>query len=270
MTETPQQLPQLDLAKKLNHSVFSVIASDQLIGFEKAYLIANAAGELKKLLSAEYMKPIMELQNNRLGFKTDKPVGYDEATVKNCLIEAVLTGVQPFGNQFNIIAGNCYITKEGFGYLLSKFPGLSYEIIPELPRINGDKSSAAIVVNIDWSLGGASKSRKLDIPVKMNQYMGTDAVIGKATRKARAWLFHTITGTEIGDGDASEVDSKTIHVKEIITVENLQILLDDKIAFLNKPEHVFAKRVIDNKEEPSYKKLFDMLTSKEDGEARNI
>ncbi len=223
--EQQTKLPQLDLAKRLNNSVFSVIASDQLIGFEKAYLIANAAGELKKLLSSEYMKPIMELQNNRLGFKTDKPAGYDEATVKNCLIEAVLTGVQPFGNQFNIIAGNCYITKEGFGHLLMKFPGLTYEIIPSLPRIKEDKTSAAIVMKIEWTLNGQSKTRELDIPTKMNAFMGTDAVIGKATRKARAWLFSTITGTEIGDGDAGEIDVKATVVGTKIDHESERVAL---------------------------------------------
>lgn len=254
-------LPQLDLAKKLNHSVFSVIASDQLIGFEKAYLIANAAGELKKLLSSEYMRPIMELQNNRLGFKTDKPGGYDEATVKNCLIEAVLTGVQPFGNQFNIIAGNCYITKEGFGHLLGKFPGLTYEVIPGLPRINGEKTSAAILMKVEWTLNGTSKTRELDIATKMNNFMGTDAVIGKATRKARAWLFSTITGTELGDGDASDMDSKnTIHISETHTVEELQLLLDQKVALLGAEDFKNAKRIIANKEETSYNKLFKMLT----------
>src|SRR6185295_14617871 len=103
---------------------------------------------------------------------------YPEEVVKNCLIEAVLTGVQPFGNQFNIIAGNCYITKEGFGYLLANYSGLSYEIIPALPRINADKSSAAIVMKIKWTLNSIEKERELEIPVKMNSFMGTDAVIG--------------------------------------------------------------------------------------------
>jgi len=255
-------IPQLDLAKRLNDNVFSVIASDGLKGFEKAYLIANAAGELKKLLTPEYMKPIMDLQGNKLGFKTDKPTGYDEATVKNCLIEAVLTGVQPFGNQFNIIAGNCYITKEGFGYLLAKFPGLTYEIIPALPRINSDKSSAAILMKVEWTLGGQSKTRELDIPTKMNQYMGTDAVIGKATRKARAWLFSTITGTEIGDGDASEMDAKSIPIiiKEVHTAEELQLLLDSKVALIGAEVFKDAKRIIANKEENSYNKLYKTLT----------
>lgn len=207
------------IIQKLNESVFSVIKEDGLVMFEKAYQIAKAAGELKTILNAEYMKPIMELQGNRLGFKTDKDTngGYPVDVVKNCLIEAVLTGVQPFGNQFNIIAGNCYITKEGFGYLLKNMAGLSYDITPQLPRINADKSGAAIVMDIEWTYGGVTKKKSLDIPVKMNSFMGTDAVIGKATRKARAWLFNTITGSEIADGDITDtqfteakvVDSKT-------------------------------------------------------------
>ena len=206
------------LAKRLNDSVFSVISSENLLGFEKAFQIATAAQELKDLLTPEYMKPIMALQGNRLGFKTDKDnqTGYDVDTVKNCLIEAVLTGVQPFGNQFNIIAGNCYITKEGFGYLLNNWRGLNYEIIPGLPRINADKSGAAIVMKIEWSInGGQKEARELDIAVKMNSYMGTDAVIGKATRKARAWLHNKLSGIEVGDGDASEFDGKTIRVEPI-------------------------------------------------------
>ncbi len=223
----------LEIAQKLNNSVLSVIGSDNLIGFEKAYLIANAASELKLALTPEYMKPIMALQGNRLGFKTDKDTsgGYSEEVVKNCLIEAVLTGVQPFGNQFNIIANNCYITKEGFGYLLSNLKGLSYEIIPMLPRINADKTSAAIVMKIKWSLNGENaKEREIEIPVKMNNFMGTDAVIGKATRKARAWLFGTITGSEIADGDITDLDASKQRV-EILPAdkeaERIELLIND-------------------------------------------
>lgn len=203
------------LTTTLNDTVSRVLSASALQGFEKAFLIAEAAGKLKHSLTSEYMKPIMELQNNRLGFKTDKQQGYEESVVKNCLIEAVLTGVQPFGNQFNIIAGNCYITKEGFGYLLSKVPGLTYEIIPALPRISQDKNSAAIVMKIEWSLNGNKQSREIDFPIKVNQYMGADAVIGKATRKARAWLYSVITGMEIGDGDVQDIDHRVVEQKPI-------------------------------------------------------
>lgn len=254
------------LGKELNQNVFKVISSDGLEGFEKAFLIATAAGKLQELLTPEYMKPIMALQNNRLGFKTDKPDGgYSESVVKNCLIEAVLTGVQPFGNQFNIIAGNCYITKEGFGYLLSKEKGLDFEIIPTLPRINADSTSAAIVMKIEWTKGGIKKTRDLDIPVKMNKFMGTDAVIGKATRKARAWLFNTINGIEIADGDVQDLDYKdgVFRGKQAeVTFEQLSALMDEKFALLSKSEFESAKRIIDNKEVDSYQKLFTLLTEK--------
>lgn len=271
--EIEKLIPQNAVAIKLNHAVESVLAADGFSGFQKAYLIATAAGELKKLLTADYMKPIMDLQGNKLGFKTDKDngqngskgPGYPEEIVKNCLIEAVLTGVQPFGNQFNIIAGNCYITKEGFGYLLANYAGLSYEIIPALPRINADKSSAAIVMKIKWTLNGIEKERELEIPVKMNSFMGTDAVIGKATRKARAWLYGTITGSEIPEGDAMDTAAEVVGSKindSAISVEELQTLFDFKKAVLTKEEQESAERVIANKETESYHKLHKLLNSK--------
>ena len=247
------------VAEKLNNSVLAAIGNDKMIGFQKAYLISNAIAELKQLLTGEYMKPIMELQGNKLGFKTDKDTkgGYSESEVKNCLIEAVLFGLQPCGNQFNIIAGNMYATKEGCGYLLSKVEGLRYSITSELPRIKD--TSAAIVMNIQWTINGVSQTEKLDIPIKVNAYMGTDAVIGKATRKARKWLYDTITGSEIPEGDISDLDSKqkpldieTInlqkeqarvieHINNIKTVDELEAF--EAIATANECYNEFALRM---------------------------
>lgn len=223
--------PKLELvAKKLNNSVAAAIGNSAVLGFEKAYLISSAIKDLKALLTKEYMQPIMELQGNKLGFKTDKDKegGYSEDVVKNCLIEAVLMGIQPCGNQFNIIAGNMYATKEGVGYLLSKIEGLSYDIVAELPRIKD--ASSAIVMNIEWTIGGITKTKKLDIPVKVNNFMGTDAIIGKATRKARKWLYDTITGCEIPEGDVVDTTGiviSTTHNKPESTIdkENERIVL---------------------------------------------
>jgi len=205
-TEIAKKDPITTASKDLNTSVASVLTADGLFGFEKAHLISTAIVELKKNLTPEYMKNIMAMQGNKLGFRTDKDDkgGYPEDVVKNCLIEAVLTGVQPHSNQFNIIAGNMYITKEGAGHLLKNIKGLKYDIVPGLPHVNSDKSSAAITMKISWTYNGESQEKEIPIPVKMNAYMGLDAVIGKATRKARVWLFNTINGTEIMDGDAGE------------------------------------------------------------------
>jgi hypothetical protein len=204
---------------QIESTVSRVLSQRDLEGFQQSFLRAAAIQELRTLLNDEYMKPIMAMQGSKLGFKADKV--YDTQVVRECLIEAVLTGVQPYGNQFNIIAGNAYITKEGFGYLLSKYEGLSYTIVPQLPRISQDKTSAAIMMQIKWKLNGREREQMLEIPVKMNNFMGTDAVIGKATRKARAWLWSEITGSEVGEGDvddtftdANVVGSKTHATKE--------------------------------------------------------
>lgn len=216
-----------EIIQSMDEAVSIVMGASVVEGFQKAYMVADATMKLKSLLTKEYMAPIMALQGSKLGFKTDKDKdgGYPESVVKDCVIEAVLTGVNPVGNQFNIIAGNCYITKEGFGFLLSKISGLSYKIIPQLPRIGGDAKSAAVVMDITYSIDGITKSEKMDIPIRMNAMMGTDAVIGKATRKARAWLYNTITGSEIADGEAEEIkivsEKPTPKTAEEIEIERI-------------------------------------------------
>jgi hypothetical protein len=210
------------VALQLNQSVAMVVSAEQMSGFEKAYRIADAIGQLKSLLTDEYMKPIMALQGTALGFKTDKDKanGYDIGVVKNCVIEAVLNGVQPTGNHFNIIAGNCYITKEGFKYKLDNMAGLSYRIVLSLPKVNQDKTGAAVEADVTWTYHGVSDNEKVPIAVKMDSYTTVDSINGKATRKARAWLFSQITGKEVPEGDATDAqilsspgESKAIRIE---------------------------------------------------------
>lgn len=207
----------LAVIEKLDAQVVGVIGSQELKGFEKAYKVAEAVEILEDLLDDNYMRPILKLQGKRLGFRTDKDKsgGYDKHVVKSCLIEAVLMGVQPVGNQFNIIAAGPYITKEGFGYMLKNIPGLNYKIIHELPRVNAAATGAAVKSRISWQIsGGDVKEQELEMPIKVNSGQGTDAIIGKATRKARAWLYERLTGVEISDGDINDLDRLAPAVKK--------------------------------------------------------
>lgn len=199
----PQQ--QIELAKNIDNLV-SVFQNKEINGFQKAFVHASVIQELELLLTPEYMKPIMYMQGKKLGFKTDldKQGGYKEETVRACLIEATLTGVQVSGNQFNIISANCYITKEGFAYLLKQIKGLWHEEIYDIPKAIDGATSVSVTIN--WKLDGIQKSRVLTFPVKVNTGMSGDAIIGKAKRKALAWLYNDITDSEIGDGDVLDAD----------------------------------------------------------------
>lgn len=259
----------LEVIKNLNGAVLSVLGQKELQGFDKAYAVSNAISTLKSLLTPEYMKPIMELQGSRLGFKTDKDrskdggkgPGYSEAIVKDCLIDAVLMGLQPYGNEFNIIAGNMYPTKEGCGSLLNKMQGLDYSIVCKITTIKADKSAAEIEAVIKWTLKGETeKTQLLPIPIKMDAYTSVDALIGKATRKSRAWLISRLSGVEITDGDIT--DTTFEEVKETITIETLKALYDEKYLKLNDEEAASARRIIESNETNSFKKLFDILNLK--------
>jgi hypothetical protein len=261
--ETTLALPEnfKSLSAELNTAVLSVINNQTIAGFEKAYTVAVAIEKLDKALTPEYMKPIMALQGNRLGFKSDKV--YDEKTVKSCLIEAVLMGLQPYGNEFNIIAGNTYATKEGLGAVLKKMNGLTYEIIPGLPRIDSAKGSGAVQMKIRWTINGSpTQERDIDFAIKVNNFMGADAVIGKATRKARKWLHDTLNGFEIPEGDVGDNDIPVKPTKQIISHADLKELCESKWDLLTSEEQVLAQRILKDKEEPNYAKLQSLLNSK--------
>ena len=251
----------IEIAKKLDSNVLSVIGSDKIQGFQKAYLVADAISQLSELLTPEYMQPIMALQGNRLGFKTDKDLvkqqgggyskgpGYPEPVVKNCLIEAVLMGLQPVNNQFNIIGGNMYPTKEGCGYLLNNFKGLSYNLVCSLPRINPNNTSAAVDVKISWILNGETKEETIPIPIKMDSYTSVDAIIGKATRKGRAWLLSRISGMEITDGDIQDVGF--IEVKQpqtIVELDASEIEQKLKVASTKEEVNILWKQLSENQQ----------------------
>lgn len=232
------------ISAKLNESVLSVLGADNVIGFEKSYQIAIAISFLRENLTDDYMKPIMAMQGSRLGFKTDKDKngGYPIQVVRDCLIDAVLTGVQPYGNQFNIIANNMYVTKEGYAHLLSKVKNLRYSITPMLPRINTEKGSGAVEMVIKWNHGGIQKEEKVDFAIKVNNFMGTDGVIGKATRKARAWLFNQVSDIEITDGDIDDIDY--VEVKKTAINQNAKELLQ----FQQTLEVIFSIEELDDLE----------------------
>jgi hypothetical protein len=221
MTEKKNELaiiPGLDVAEKLNNSVQMVLGQQGLVGFSKAYHMAEGFRQLKSLLTDEYMKPIMDLQGSRLGFRTDKDrlpdgrpgPGYPVDVVRACLIEGVLMGLQPCGNQINIIGGNMYPTKEGIGSWLNNCKGLKHEIICSLPQINQDGKSAAVNAKIKWSFGGEENETIVPIPIRVNTGMGVDAIMGKATRKARAWLMSRVSGVEVTDADVEDQDAKVV------------------------------------------------------------
>ena len=185
-----------------------------------ALQVALSISEMRRALNTPEVKAcILELQDCPLGFRTDKdpnrkskdgPVTpYDWPVVRDAALEAGLRGLQWAGNQFNIIAGRFYATKEGFHFLLRKHPGLSdLKLNFGVPKtLNG---GAIVQCSATWNLGGVADKLEAEIPVKTDGYSGTDQILGKAERKFCKRIYERITGQSVPDGDPDGDDSITV------------------------------------------------------------
>lgn len=218
-------VPQTDLDQMLKLDETSRAANRQLVEAEvarndmaKGLIMARSLKMLRQLLTPALMADVMELQGNKLGFRTDKDTkgGYPVEVVRDVLVQAMLRGVRPVGNELNIIAGQLYITKEGFERMLKDFPGLTnLQIEIGVPAM-GDKG-ALVPCRASWKINGVSdllvceKGSDSDyrIPIKVNEGMGVDAIQGKAKSKLFRRIYERLTGTAIEEVESGEIIDST-------------------------------------------------------------
>jgi hypothetical protein len=209
-------VPESDMAAMIALDKTSQACSKQLLaaaGNEavKALIVARAVKQFKGLLSDTVMADIMELQNSPLGFKTDKARdgGYPVAVVRDCVVQAFMRGLRVTGNEINIIAGNLYVTKEGFERLLSELPGLTNLKI-QIGVPSTSEGGALVPARAEWLMDGIKDSITWEredtadyrIPIRVNSAMGIDAIVGKAKSKVLRNIYARISGTRLlADGD---------------------------------------------------------------------
>ena len=258
----------LEVSKKIDSQLTQIFSNSQLQGFEKAVKLAEGINVLRELLSPEYMENIMKLQGSKIGFRTDqdknkdgsKGKGYPLGVVKDCLIEATLIGLEPVGNHWNILAGKMYVTKEGAEYLLNK-EGVKHILRFGSPKVDQGQKVARLDVEVEWTYNGEKNKEIVPVSTKWNAYTTEDAIQGKATRKARVWLYNRIHNTQISDGDITDVPIQEVY--EVITHESVQDLFHEKAEVLTEKEAKYAKAIIENEREKDYKRLYDFLSSDE-------
>ena len=174
----------------------------------KIFELSEALQYIGSCLTPEKMKSIMLLQNKKIGFKTDNKAGYPVEVVQTCIIDAMMTGVLATGNQFNIISGSMYVTKEGFFHLLKGIENLEYyDTSAEAGSFIQNKDNTAnINCTVKYKLKDQKEVeyKKFYVIKNNSSYGSFDAVIGKMERKARKDLYEKLTGIELSEGEAEE------------------------------------------------------------------
>ncbi len=196
-------------AKRLGSQIACALAMQDMQS-----LLLNGGPRMAALLDG--------MQNNPMYFKSDQK--YPATVVAECVTQACMLGLDIVGNQFNIIQGRFYLTKEGLDKLLCDM-GVPHAVVCHPYRqgecIKGgvdrngrqmaDINMVVIPVTLSWMEGGKDFSQELEFQVRMNANTTPDNVNGKATRKAYKWLYDKISSQSgrasmfrVDDGDATD------------------------------------------------------------------
>lgn len=190
------------------------------------FYAANAVAAIRQALTDDVMRAvIMPLADTKAGFLTDRrptrknptPQPYSLNEVRSCVIEALTKGVLATGNHFNIISGSCYITREGYAYLLKKL-GCKFIIEVGEPVTAANSQKYAVKINAEYR--GERIGYTANFTLSKGAYTTDEQNAGKAWARAVKSLYTYVTGIDMGD--ASELDEKPAvvdTVAEDVTVQ---------------------------------------------------
>lgn len=87
--------------------------------FMRPLVVAQALHELRGAIGPDVLAVVRSMENTPLGFRTDRQPGgkampYPDEVLRDCVIQGMLDGLGFSHNQWNIIGGNYYVTKNGW------------------------------------------------------------------------------------------------------------------------------------------------------------
>jgi hypothetical protein len=193
---------------------------------QRTLTLAQGMQELRELIDGPVLDRFKSLTDSPLGFLTDHAgkAPYSDIIIRDCVIEAMLRGAQPIGNEFNIIAGRCYLTKQFYERAVRDWEGLSeLRLVEGVPYLQTNGALVAMTAN--WKLHGRTdsiecvKTENADarIAVRVNAGMGTDAILGKAKRKLLARVYARISGSTWAESDAEAEVLEGQVASEVVT-----------------------------------------------------
>lgn len=204
---------QVDSIQKVNTALSQLkTIGENVDDFENSLLVGYYLNELRENLNENVIKVMRSLQNTSIGFKTDRKDGYDEYTIKNCIIEAYMYGLRPLNNEFNILGGNFYVTKNGLDRLVHSKQGLEkIEIVQKGIKQSPETKNWRVTYTYSFKIKGLEEVKgEKDIIVngttgKNNYEIPIDAIQGKSYRKILHFIYTKMNiGLQIPEGEVGD------------------------------------------------------------------
>lgn len=217
--------------EKINKALLEARSiNDKVNDFGVQLKIAAYIRDIHESITPECIDLLKFLQNKNIGFKTDKESGYADHVVKNCVVEAMIYGLKPLYNEFNILGGNMYTTRQGFERLVYQHPELE-----NLDLKNEPSKTTSGNWKINFKVNLKMKNKQPEIfehIINMDGKKGNfeyplHTVMGKATRQILSVVYKKMNnGLALPEGDVSDVEGmspgnssteKVSRIKQITT-----------------------------------------------------
>lgn len=201
--------------------------SQNLTEYERSIAYGHYLTEIKNQIAGRPLEIIKSLMNTGIGFKTDRPNEksnsvYPDEVIKNCVVQAIMHGLRIHGNEFNILGGNFYATKEGLDRIVHNNPLLEEKVKEKVKTFQqSDKTGIwGFTFEYSYKLKGESKVTE-EVTVYVKGKMGNydipfDAVMGKAKRKLYKTIYNEMTqGFKLEDADdVDEIETEKISAEK--------------------------------------------------------
>jgi hypothetical protein len=220
MSNNTQVIKRDDAIKQIDavYKDLSIKLTGRVNEFEKSMHLAFAMEQLFDLVEA-VKSPVMMLMNTHLGFMTDADPSrnrkceraYKWEEIKPVICEALVRGYRVTGNEFNIISRGFYAAKNGLRRKIADVEGLT-NFRDEIAVPKTISSGAIVSVKAIWNRYGVPDEYSAEIPVKVNDFMGIEAIIGKAQRKLFKRVLDILTGSRwdtLGDEDGPTYEAES-------------------------------------------------------------
>lgn len=218
-SNTPQPLEKPAFLKELsqNTAMMNQLISDckiltsNISEYEKSLLYGHYLVQIKNQISGKVLEIVKDLMNTGIGFKTDKPT-YSDEIIKNCVTQAIMHGLRIHGNEFNILGGNFYATKEGLERIVNRNPDLERKIIIKSKGFKKSPETEIWALSFDYDFKLKDRQEiKDDVTVYVRGKQGNyeiplDAVLGKARRKVLKTIYNQMTQGFFLLEDADDID----------------------------------------------------------------
>ncbi len=238
-----------DLSK--NTEVMNKLITDvqqlatNLTNYERSMAYGYYLNEIRNQITGKALDLVKNLMNTGLGFKTDRNPKdpncknkeiYSDDIIRDCVTQAIMHGLYIHGNEFNILGGNFYATKEGLERIVNQNPNLERSVkdIGKGFKQNPENGIWGLSFEYDFKLK-EKQEVKDSIVVYVRGKQGNydipfDAIMGKARRKLLKTIYNKMTnGFWLEDADDVDDIEQTKIIPESAANSKLSQLGKGKI-----------------------------------------